>query len=240
MNPERLYLMQVAYMPVPNIPIVCYLLQMSDGTNVLIDSGLPNTLPPGREAVMEKNVVEQLALIGLQPSDIDTVICTHFDGDHAGQLAQFYHAQFVVQRAHYDNALTNPRFGFTRDQWERTAEDYRFVDGDVELFPGVELIETSGHAVGHQSLLIRLPKTGAALLAIDAVRKGASFVRDRDDATPDEDPITLRASTVKLLDLAEREHVSLTIFGHDAQQWPMLKKLPEFYINAVYDRFSSE
>ena len=43
------------------------------------------------------------------------------------------------------------------------------VDGDTELLPGVTLIETSGHAPGHQSVLVRLPKTGAVLLVIDAV-----------------------------------------------------------------------
>ncbi|MBI1258469.1 MAG: MBL fold metallo-hydrolase [Chloroflexi bacterium] len=231
MNPERLYLMQVAHIPGVNVPIVCYLVQMSDGTNVLIDSGLPDTLPPGRTIVFEKNVVEQLALIGLQPSDIDIVICTHFDSDHAGRLENFRHAPFVVQRTHYDNALSNPRFGFTRAQWDDPAQNYRFVDGDVELFPGVELIETSGHTTGHQSVLLHLPESGAVLLAIDAVTTETGFVRDRQPSPmyEDEDPVTARVSTHKLLDLAEREHVSLSIFGHDAQQWPTLKKLPEFY-----------
>src|SRR5579871_964333 len=170
MNPERLYLMQVAHVPGSNIPVVCYLVQMSDGTNVLIDTGIPETLPPGRVAIMGSNVVEQLAQIGLKPTDISTMILTHFDFDHTGRLAAFWHAPFIVQRAHYEDALTNPRYAFTRAQWERPSEAYRLIDGDAELFPGIEAIETSGHAVGHQSLLIRLPKTGTVLLAIDAVR----------------------------------------------------------------------
>jgi N-acyl homoserine lactone hydrolase len=37
------------------------------------------------------------------------------------------------------------------------------------------------------------------------------------------------ASTRKLLDLAQREHVSLVIFGHDGLQWSTLKQLPDFY-----------
>ena len=48
-------------------------------------------------------------------------------------------------------------------------ERIRLVDGDTELLPGLELIETSGHVPGHQSVLVRLPKTGAILLPIDAV-----------------------------------------------------------------------
>ena len=39
----------------------------------------------------------------------------------------------------------------------------------------------------------------------------------------------LRASTRKLLDLVEREHVALVIFGHDGEQWQTLKKAPAYY-----------
>src|SRR5689334_20018271 len=70
--PQRLYLMRVATIPERNLPFVCYLVQMSDGTNVLIDSGLPEDvqLPPGLPMPnMEKSVIEQLAQLGLQTSD---------------------------------------------------------------------------------------------------------------------------------------------------------------------------
>ena len=43
------------------------------------------------------------------------------------------------------------------------------------------------------------------------------------------DAEAIRASTIKLLDLVEREHIGLVIFGHDTEQWEGLKKLPEFY-----------
>ena len=102
----------------------------------------------------------------------------------------------------------------------------RLVDGDTELLPGLELIETSGHVPGHQSVLVRLPKTGAVLLTIDAVAFGESWNRDA-EGNPDGEKS--RASTIKLLDLVEREQIGLVIFGHDAEQWETLKKAPEFY-----------
>ena len=37
------------------------------------------------------------------------------------------------------------------------------------------------------------------------------------------------ACTRKLLDLVERKHVSLVIFGHDRPQWSTLKQLPDFF-----------
>jgi hypothetical protein len=39
----------------------------------------------------------------------------------------------------------------------------------------------------------------------------------------------VRASTRKLLDLVEREGISLVVFGHDGEQWQTLIKLPEAY-----------
>ena len=106
----------------------------------------------------------------------------------------------------------------------------RLVDGDTELLPGLELIETSGHVPGHQSVLVRLPKTGAVLLTVDAVPFAAGFTRDeQEDDGSNPDAAAIRASTIKLLDLVEREHIGLVIFGHDQEQWQTLKKAPEFY-----------
>ena len=108
-------------------------------------------------------------------------------------------------------------------------ERIRLVDGDTELLPGLELIETSGHVVGHQSVLLRLPKTGPVLLTVDAVPFAAGFTRDAPNDDSDPDAAAIHASTIKLLDLVEREHIGLVIFGHEQAQWEELKKLPEFY-----------
>ena len=71
----------------------------------------------------------------------------------------------------------------------------------------MQLIETSGQVLGHQSVLVRLPKTGAVLLTIDAVPFAEGFTRDAQDDGHNPDPAATRASTNKLLDLVEREHI---------------------------------
>jgi N-acyl homoserine lactone hydrolase len=227
---KRLYLMQVGSMPEYQIPIVCYLVQTDDGKNILIDSGLPEIIPEdSAEFENGKDVIEHLADLGLKPEDIDTVISTHYDGDHAGRHAAFTKAQYIVQRAHHLDAANNPRFASIRSEWDQPMERIRFVNGDTELLSGLDLIETSGHVVGHQSVLVRLPKTGAILLTIDAVPFGEGFTRDEQDNGSNPDAEATRASTIKLLDLVEREHIGLVIFGHDTEQWETLKKAPEFY-----------
>src|SRR5215468_3623071 len=101
-SPERLYLilLSTTTLPLPTGTLEmssgCYLIQMSDGKNVLIDTGLPadysaapNTPPDNYKT----NVIEQLASLGLQPDDIDILICTHFDVDHAGYNDSFPKAE---------------------------------------------------------------------------------------------------------------------------------------------------
>ena len=228
--PQRLYLMQVGLMPDYGIPIVCYLVQTADGKNILIDSGLPEIMPEGEsEFENGQDVIEQLASIGLKPDDIDTVISTHYDIDHAGRHAAFTKAHYVVQRVHHLDAASNPRFAANRPQWDQPMERIQLVNGDTELLPGLELIETSGHVPGHQSVLVRLPNTGAIVLTIDAVPFGAGFTRDASDDGSNPNGEAGRASTIKLLDLVEREQIGLVIFGHDKGQWEGLKKLPEYY-----------
>jgi N-acyl homoserine lactone hydrolase len=227
---KRLYLMQVGSMPEYQIPIVCYLVQTEDGKNILIDSGLPETLPEeASDFVNGQDVIEQLASIGLNPDNIDIVVSTHYDIDHAGRHAAFTNARYVVQRLHHSDAATNPRFAALRSQWDQPIERIQLVDGDTELLPGLELIETSGHVPGHQSVLVRLPQTGAILLTVDAVPFAEGFARDKEDDGSNPDAEAIRASTNKLLDLVEREKVGLVIFGHEQEQWQGLKKLPAHY-----------
>ena len=228
--PKRLYLMQVGSVPEYQIPVVCYLVQTGDGQNILIDSGLPETMSEGyADFENGQDVLEQLAGLGLGPDDIDTVISTHYDGDHAGRHAAFTRAHYVVQRAHHLDAATNPRFAAIRSQWDQPVARIRLLDGDTELLPGLTLLETSGHVPGHQSVRVRLPKTGAVLLTVDAVPFAAGFTRDAPDDGSDPDAEKVRASTVKLLELVEQEQLELVIFGHDQEQWKTLKKAPRFY-----------
>jgi N-acyl homoserine lactone hydrolase len=106
---------------------------------------------------------------------------------------------------------------------------YRQVDGDTELLPSLKMVETSGQAPGYQLVLVRLPQTGLVLLTIDAVVLQRLFTPDRAAWPLDDNEEQLRASTWKLLDLVEREHVVLVIFGYDGKPWQTLKKAPANY-----------
>lgn len=230
---QRLYLIRVAVAPSPTnpalqVPIVCYLIQTNDGKNILIDTGLGD-VPPGMLREDSRNVIEQLETIGLKPEDINIVVGTHFDRDHAGRFGAFPNAKLVVQQSHHEHAHTSPRFEPTRSQWDLPRDRYHFVEGDMELVAGLELIETNGHTRGHQSVLVRLPHTGVVVLAIDAVPNKNAYVLERISSPVNEDADAVLASTKKLMDIVEREHAALVVFGHDLDQWEGLKRLPEYY-----------
>lgn len=238
-GPERLYLLQLGTGMFPfgdevvPMSFAAYLVQTADGNNVLIDTGLPAdfVLPEDiPELTVAPGVVEQLAALGITPDDIDIVVSTHFDVDHAGRHDAFPKADHIVQRKHYEVARSgNPRYDGARKNWDHPSLRYRLIDGDTEILPGLTLIETSGHAPGHQSVLVHLPEMGPVLLAIDAVSLARVNTPERVATPMDDNEEQLRASTSKLRDLAEREKASLVVFGHDGEQWETLTKSPEWY-----------
>lgn len=238
-GPQKLYLFQLSEASIPTpegtleMSAGCYLVTTGDGKRILVDTGFPVGFQPpagSPPARFRKTVHEHLAALGLKAADIDTVICTHLDIDHAGGNGTFAHAELVVQREHYEVAHEgHPRFAAGRPHWDHPDLRYRLVEGDTELLPGLTLLETSGHVPGHQSVLVRLPQTGVVLLAIDAVSLQRSFTPERKAGPLDMDEERLRASTRKLLEVVKRESAVLVVFHHDGLQWQKLKKSPEFY-----------
>jgi N-acyl homoserine lactone hydrolase len=242
----KLFLLRLGSLQPPDMPLAIpvpgYVVQTDDGTNILIDTGFPRSFidnppppfPPRNlqiEVRPEDYVINRLATIGLYPRDIQFLICTHFDPDHAGNHELFTNSELIVQRRHYEAAKAgHARSGRSREHWDAPGLRYRLIDGDTTLLPGVELIESSGHVLGHQSVLVRLPKTGPVLLAIDAISAASMLDADTRAISPmDEDEQATRASTRKLTDLAKKEGVKLIVHGHDPQQWAKLRHAPEFY-----------
>jgi len=238
--PQRLYLMQLATMQPGDVPMPGYLIQTSDGINILVDTGCAKENAGVHEEfggiiveiAEQDHIVQQLATIGLTPDDIHTVVCTHFDFDHAGNHDAFPKATFVVQHAQYVAARESDlaRYTVNRPRWDRPNLRYRFVNGDTELAHDIELVESSGHVPGHQAVLLRLPETGPVLLAIDAISKTEELDPDTRLMGPfDLEETGVRASTRKLVNLARSVGGAFIIHGHDTEQWQTLKKAPDFY-----------
>jgi N-acyl homoserine lactone hydrolase len=169
----------------------------------------------------EDLLINHLAGLGLDPEDISYVINTHLHFDHCGGNEMFPGAMFLVQRIEYEAARDFPEEYHARDY---AAVSYRLLDGEYELCPGLRLIPTPGHTLGHQSPVLRHGRR-AAVLAGDAIvlREVLSGV---DGAW--RDPIAGRASVQRLVRLAEEQQAQL-LLGHDPEAWERLPHVPEAF-----------
>ncbi len=221
------------------IPVPGYLLRLDDGKNVLIDTGMSrihiadagatwrgtpmaDLLVPDMDT--DDDLEHQLSVLDLGPQDIHYVINTHLHFDHAGNNEMFKNATFFVQREHYDVAVDNEIF--PNRYWNLPELTYELLDGELELFPGVETILTPGHAPAHQSVMVRLPETGNLVVCGDAVYLQANF--DQDSWGGQADPVVARQSAMKLKDIAERENAAL-LYGHDPDQATKYQRSPFAY-----------
>ena len=128
-----------------------------------------------------------------------------------------------VQKAEYDWPGVNnqPRF--------KPEHPVTKLEGDSDVFGdgSVTILSTPGHTPGHQSLLVKLPKTGAIVLSGDAVHfkgnwdnRGVPSMNFNKDQT--------LASMQKISDTLTKEIAQLWI-NHDKSQRDGLKMSPEFY-----------
>lgn len=164
-----------------SIPMQAFpLLIVTPEYRVLVDTGLGGKLTDKQRRNFRVEEVwaldEDLAVRGLTTDDIDIVILTHMDWDHASGgtrvvgddiVPTFRRARYVVQRDEWEAAL-NPdsrtRHGYWPENWAplRDAGRADIVDGDAEIVPGVRVHKTGGHTHGHQ--IVRVESGGETML----------------------------------------------------------------------------
>jgi len=164
-------------------PISAYLLDTESGW-ILLDTGfdpvnvqdLPtidrhffaNGLYP--PVVSDAHRLErQLAQIGIGFKDVGHIVLSHLHFDHTGYLKYFPHAKVSIQRREYACAASGKTtLGHIVSDFNLPSIRWTLVDGDWELVPGVNMIDTRGHTEGHQSAVVELANSGTIVLPFDA------------------------------------------------------------------------
>jgi N-acyl homoserine lactone hydrolase len=129
------------------------------GGAVLVDTGVggpQEVLTDWR--VVNRTAADALADLDMTPADIGLVINTHLHFDHCGQNAVFPHAACYVQRAELDRSRRESPDLY--DWFDFMNARFELLDGDAEILPGLSVITTPGHTVGHQSVVVQ-PAAGA-------------------------------------------------------------------------------
>jgi glyoxylase-like metal-dependent hydrolase (beta-lactamase superfamily II) len=159
----------------------------------------------------------------VKPSDLKAMAVSHTHPDHIGNVEMFPSTMLYVQKTEYEWPGPNgqPRFN--------PAHPVTLLEGDRDIFGDGSLIilSTPGHTPGHQSLLVKLPKTGAVLLSGDAVHFRGNW-DSRAIPTMNVSKDQTAASLQKMADTLAKEKAQLWI-NHDKVQRDGQKMAPEFY-----------
>lgn len=211
----------------------CYLMHHTQGW-LLWDTGvtdaiaaLPNGQAPSDPRAIHwyrpKTLAAELSAVGVKPSDVKFLAISHTHPDHVGNVEMFAEATLLVQKAEYEwpNPLGVGRF--------KPEHPVKKLEGDYDVFGdgSVTIISTPGHTPGHQSLLVKLPKTGAIMLSGDAVHFKSNWDNRRVPSI-NTDKEQTATSMQRIADVMAKEKAQLWI-NHDKAQRDTLKLAPAFY-----------
>lgn len=191
------------------IHINCYLVR-GRGRTILIDAGAGGFKQWGGK------LQENLALAGVQPADIDTILLTHAHPDHVGGLldssgaAAFPDAELVIHQrevcfwkddGNLSRASERARGNFllARKVFDQYREKMRTFT-DSEVLPGISAMSLLGHTAGHSGY--RIESDDRSLLVWGDVVHFPQIQIARPDVSIafDQDPILSAETRSKLLD----------------------------------------
>jgi glyoxylase-like metal-dependent hydrolase (beta-lactamase superfamily II) len=137
-------------------------------------AGMCDFLKPSqkRADVIDK----QLEKLGYKVEDVKIVITSHSHLDHIGNIEMFPNALHVIQKKELYQAWWPEKFQrggahVMADYDDAREFNYVELNGDYDLFGdgSVMIYSTPGHTMGHQSVKVKLPKTGTVILSQDAI-----------------------------------------------------------------------
>lgn len=157
----------------------CYLIRHPRG-DMMWDAGIPPSMaaePQAKDAdetfTVKETVEQQLAELGVAPSDIDYFSISHSHFDHVGNAGLFTDAIWIVDKDERDwmfrdEARQSPEFA-SYAPLESVKTTLIEGDGDYDVFGdgSVIIVQAAGHTPGHTVLLLNTDDSGKVLLAGD-------------------------------------------------------------------------
>lgn len=199
-----------------SIHINCYLVR-GRGRTILIDAGAGGFKQWGGKLKVN------LALAGVQPPDIDTILLTHAHPDHVGGLldssgeAAFPDAELVIHQhevsfweddSNLSRASERARgnFLFARKVFDQYREKMRLFT-DNEVLPGIIAMPLLGHTAGHSGY--RIESADRSLLIWGDIVHFPQIQIARPDVSIafDQDPLLSAKTRSKLLDVVSSDNI---------------------------------
>ena len=228
-----------------NMVTPCFLIVHPRGTLMwdtgeIPDSAFKSGVTPQTAGAftVDRPLLPQLAAIGYAPADITYLALSHYHGDHVANANAFARSTWIVQKGDRD-AIFAPRVD-TKGKLGAVADAAYFTDlaksktmllkgEDHDVFgDGTVVIKfTPGHTPGHQSLFLKLPKTGPVLLSGDLYHYPEEITYKRIPPF-DSDKEQTAKSRAMIEEFVKTNHAQLWI-QHDYTTGIKRKIAPDFY-----------
>ena len=221
--------------PQVRIPVYSVLVEHDDGL-FLFDTGidldhmnrvLPFELP---EQTEEETIPAQLEQCGFGLKDVTAVVNSHLHIDHVGgnQLFKGTSVRHLIHEREVAQARNHEPFeffGYSDKSWDYEGANIETFIGDLELAPGIRLLETPGHTVGHCSVLL----TGERplLFAIDVAYTADAMERGIQPGFHN-NPHDGVLSIARVKQVAA-EHGAEILYSHDMEAWQGYTHAPGHY-----------
>ena len=210
----------------------CYLFQHARGT-FLWETGVPDSIVGQKDGVTSPNgavvwfrdqtLISQLESLGVKPNDITYVAMSHAHADHVGNAKLFTKSKILVQKLEHEAAMNTTSKPLNDDQ------NIEIFSGDRDVFGdgSVTIISTPGHTPGHQSLLVKLPKTGALILTGDLVH--FQYMWDHKIVPAFNFNQEQSRASIERVSKLIAEHKAQLWIGHDKDITARVNRAPKFY-----------
>jgi glyoxylase-like metal-dependent hydrolase (beta-lactamase superfamily II) len=222
----------------------CYLIVHPQGTLLwdtgeIPDSAVKTDGTPTTQGsfTVTKPLLPQLAALGYRPADIGYLALSHYHTDHVANANAFAGSTWIVQKVERDamfapvdpkgSALTAPNTTLFGALEKSKTVLLNSEDHDV-FGDGTVVIKFSpGHTPGHQSLFLKLAKTGPVLLSGDLYHYPEELTLKRLPTIEFDQAQTAKSRTA-IEDFVRANNATLWI-QHSALAGVNRKKAPEFY-----------
>jgi glyoxylase-like metal-dependent hydrolase (beta-lactamase superfamily II) len=213
-----------AFLPTDHVANQFNVLVVNTGRNlVLFDSGFGDNGAP-----TVGNLVNNMTAAGIDPKNIDTILVSHFHGDHISGIrakagtANFPNAEVMVPAAewkHWTDAGEESRapqvwkgaFPNVKRVFDPIAKDLKQYEYGKELVPGITAVDARGHSPGHTAFLVT-SGDGKLLVTSDTVNHQI-LVRNPDWALwADMDAAMAASARKRLLDMAATDKIQIAAY----------------------------
>jgi len=174
-----------------------------------------------------------LAAAGIDPKTVDTVIISHYHGDHVNGLLKsdnslaFPNAEILVPTAEHkfwmdDGEMSRAPKGRIEELFRNNRRVFagevmkrlRTYDEGKEVVPGITAVPTHGHTVGHNSHVVA---SGSSQVYVQADVTHVPFLFARNPgwhAFYDQDPVMAEATRRKVYDMLVAEKMLVQGFHY--------------------------